>query len=92
MKKRPLNSGNSSWQSTQSCTADEDDLRNLPKPHDLFQEYFQDKIMELLAEKTNQFAVHQNEKSLNTNANKIEVLLGIHVKMRALNFPRVKMY
>jgi len=90
-KKRPLNIGDCSWQYTQRNTDEEDDS-NIPKPYDLFKEYFPDEIMELLAEKTNQYAVHQNGESLNTNSNEIEVFLGVHVKMGTLPFPRVRMY
>ena len=74
-KKRPLNQRDCSWQSAQNDTADEDDLRNLPKPYNLFNEYFSNKIMVLLTEKTNQYVVHQNGKSLHTNANEIEMLM-----------------
>ena len=58
----------------------------------MFKEYISDSLMGLMAERTNQYSVQTNGQSLMTNANEIEVLIGMHIKMKTLGFPRAKMY
>ena len=58
----------------------------------MFKEYISDSLMGLMAERANQYSVQTNGQSLMTNANEIEVLIEMHIKMGTLGFPRVKMY
>ena len=90
-KKATLDFPYPSWNFSSNGNEDEQRLV-LPKPYDMFKEYISDSLMGLMAEKTNQYSVQTNGQSLMTNANEIEVLIGMHIKTGTLGFSRVKMY
>ena len=83
-KKRPFTIGDCSWNYQPHETYDEE----LSTPYEMFKEYFTNPIMNALA-KNKPIWSFSNGESLHTNAQEIGVLLGIHIKIGALKFPRI---
>jgi len=64
---------------------------NCLNPHEYFQLYFTPKLIELIAEKTNMYAM-QSYINLFVTTTDIEDFLALHILMGIYKLPRIKMY
>ena len=61
-------------------------------PLDYFEMFWKPELNELLAEQTNLYSVQQSSKSIKTDKNEIEQLIGIQMQMSIVQMPRYEMY
>lgn len=61
-------------------------------PLQYFKEYWTDELFEEMSEKTNMYALMNSGCNLKTTAKEIRCLVGIHVHMGTLGFPRCRLY
>jgi len=61
-------------------------------PLEYFKQLFDQKIIENIVYQTNLYSVQRNGNSINTNANEIEQLFGMHMCMSVIKMPAYRMY
>jgi len=66
---------------------------HLLSPYQYFKRYVPDELFQMMADMTNLYATQNHtNKFQNTTSNEMEVLVGLHISMGTLKFPRVRMY
>lgn len=67
-------------------------LLELPSPIDYFYRYIPPEIIKELSEKTNMYILQNNKNVKHVTEEEISTLIGLHLAMGALKFPRARMY
>lgn len=66
--------------------------KDLKTPFQYFIEYIPPSLLGEIAFQTNLYSVQNNSSSIGTSADEIQKLIGIHIHMGTLGFPRYRMY
>lgn len=61
-------------------------------PHTYFSRYVPESIFKCMAEQTNLYSVQETHNNVNTTADEIRKLFGIHILMGVIALPRVRLY
>lgn len=61
-------------------------------PEDYAKQYFDDDLLALIVEKSNQTSIFRTGKSLNLTLTEVKVWLGINFIMSSLQYPKIRMY
>lgn len=74
-------------------TTEADSIHNVLAPIDYFQHYIPNSLFELMANKTNLYAVQKDKTRFKpTNAHEIQTLVALHIATGVFGFPHVKMF
>lgn len=78
------------------CNWQEPDNSHLTKPEDpvvYFKRYITDSLINTMVEMSNTYAIQKGTVNFkNTNKKEIEVLIGLHLAIGSLKFPRIRLY
>ena len=61
-------------------------------PYQYFKQFFDDDLIDLLADQTNLYSVQSTATSINVNHNEMEMYLGMLVMMSIIKLPQLRMY
>lgn len=61
-------------------------------PYQYFKQFFDDDLIDLLADQTNLYLVRSTGTSINVNHNEMEMYLGMLVMMSIIKLPQIRMY
>lgn len=74
------------------CVEEDSEERLDWTPYMYFKDFVTDEMLQEIAEETNLYSVQKNGKSVNTNAQEIEQILGMYMHMGLVQMPNIRAY